>query len=265
MKIHIVRPGEQLWDLVQKYNVPLERVLEANPNIMEPEQLEVGSKVRIPTGRVPVSPLKRDYLEEVTDGDLFEPQKSFDPTESSKFELQPVVSRPESIEQNQSWDCVESQDLQLIRANPIPVEKVHFDQYNDDESPNYDEYDDETPNYDDYNDDLSEMGVDEWESSTMHSFKPAYASPFLPFYPTEPGFYPHPQLSFAPTMYPSPPPCTDCGPSYSPQVAMSAPPYPFWTPYNDPALFQPSHWYNQEPESAYVEWDKPYESSSAEF
>ncbi|TCP65640.1 LysM peptidoglycan-binding domain-containing protein [Baia soyae] len=106
MKIHIVRPGEQLWDLVQKYNVPLERVLEANPNIMEPEQLEVGSKVRIPSGRVPVSPIKRDYL----------PQK-------------PLVERPAGS----------PQDLQLTIAKPIRVEDVQFYQ---NEPAQYDDYDD---------------------------------------------------------------------------------------------------------------------------
>lgn len=260
MKIHIVRPGEQLWDLVQKYNVPLERVLEANPNIMEPEQLEVGSKVRIPSGRVPVSPLKRDYLEEVTDRESFEPeksfesQKSFDPIQSPEFELQPVVSRPDPIEQRHSWDDVVTQDLQLILANPIPVEEVHFQEYNDQE----------TVHYDDYDDDSSAIELDEWESSTMHSFAPAYASPFLPFYPTEPGFYPHPQLSYTSAMYPGPPPCTDCGPSYPPQMVMSAPPFPYWTPYGDPAYLQPD-WHNQAQESAYVEWNDVYESSSAEF
>lgn len=250
MKIHIVRPGEQLWDLVQKYNVPLERVLEANPNIMEPEQLEVGSKVRIPSGRIPVSPLKRDHREEVTD------PESFELTRPPEFELQPVVSRPESVEQTPSWDDVATQELQLILGNPIPMKEVDFREYEDE---------DESVDYADFDNESSGIGVDEWESSTMHSFKPDYASPFLPFYPTEPGFYPHPQLSYAPTMIHSgPPTCTDCGPSYPPQVAMAPPPYPFWTPYANPTFWQPE-WYQQAPESAHVDWNDIYESSSAEF
>jgi hypothetical protein len=55
MKIHIVRSGEAFEELVQKYNVPFERLLEANPHLDDHALLEPGSKVRIPTGKVPVS------------------------------------------------------------------------------------------------------------------------------------------------------------------------------------------------------------------
>lgn len=60
MKIHIVRPGDTMWDLAQKYNIPIERLLEANPQIQESDQLDSGAKVRIPTGRIPVTAQKRD-------------------------------------------------------------------------------------------------------------------------------------------------------------------------------------------------------------
>lgn len=65
MKIHIVREGDTMWDLVQKYNTPLERILEANPQIEDADQLKAGIKVRIPTGRIPVLNQKKDELEPV--------------------------------------------------------------------------------------------------------------------------------------------------------------------------------------------------------
>jgi LysM repeat protein len=55
MKIHIVRQGEVFEQIVQKYNVPFERLLEANPDLNNDENLEVGSKIRIPTGKVPLA------------------------------------------------------------------------------------------------------------------------------------------------------------------------------------------------------------------
>lgn len=56
MRIHIVRPGDTLWKLSQRYNVPLQKLLNANPQIKDPNQLKVGEKVRIPTGGIPVKP-----------------------------------------------------------------------------------------------------------------------------------------------------------------------------------------------------------------
>lgn len=60
MKIHIVRQGETLVYLAKKYNTPLERLLEANPQLSENDSQELvsGSKVRIPTGKIPLSSAK---------------------------------------------------------------------------------------------------------------------------------------------------------------------------------------------------------------
>jgi murein DD-endopeptidase MepM/ murein hydrolase activator NlpD len=55
MKIHIVRPGDTLWGLAQKYNTPIERLREANPALGETEELSPGLKIRVPTGRIPIT------------------------------------------------------------------------------------------------------------------------------------------------------------------------------------------------------------------
>jgi hypothetical protein len=64
MKIHIIRPGDTVSKIVQKYNIPLERLQEANPHITNLDKLEVGEKVCIPTGKIPVAP-KGETLEEI--------------------------------------------------------------------------------------------------------------------------------------------------------------------------------------------------------
>ncbi|KZE67647.1 peptidoglycan-binding protein LysM [Paenibacillus jamilae] len=49
MKIHIVKKGDTLYLLAQKYNVTLEKVIAANPQLADPNQLSIGEKIKIPT------------------------------------------------------------------------------------------------------------------------------------------------------------------------------------------------------------------------
>lgn len=67
MKIHIVRQGETLVYLAKKYNTPLERLLEANPQLSDSEsqELQPGSKVKIPTGKIPLSSKPLDLKPQV--------------------------------------------------------------------------------------------------------------------------------------------------------------------------------------------------------
>ncbi|MGW8959545.1 LysM peptidoglycan-binding domain-containing protein [Paenibacillus sp. NPDC055715] len=52
MKIHIVKKGDTLYLLAQKYNVPLEKVIAANPQLADPNQLSIGEKIKIPADPV---------------------------------------------------------------------------------------------------------------------------------------------------------------------------------------------------------------------
>lgn len=52
MKIHIVKKGDTLYLLAQKYNVTLEKVIAANPQLADPNQLSIGEKIKIPTDPV---------------------------------------------------------------------------------------------------------------------------------------------------------------------------------------------------------------------
>jgi morphogenetic protein associated with SpoVID len=48
VKIHIVKKGETLYQLAEKYDVDLNKLIEANPQIKDPDQIDVGMKIKIP-------------------------------------------------------------------------------------------------------------------------------------------------------------------------------------------------------------------------
>jgi morphogenetic protein associated with SpoVID len=54
VKIHIVKQGDTLYALSQKYGVPLQTIIETNPQLSNPDVLEVGDKVKIPSAPVAV-------------------------------------------------------------------------------------------------------------------------------------------------------------------------------------------------------------------
>jgi morphogenetic protein associated with SpoVID len=49
VKIHIVKSGDTLFWLAQKYGVSVEEILKLNPSISNPDVIEVGMKVKIPS------------------------------------------------------------------------------------------------------------------------------------------------------------------------------------------------------------------------
>ncbi|WP_211231492.1 LysM peptidoglycan-binding domain-containing protein, partial [Paenibacillus harenae] len=49
MKIHIVKKGDTLYSISQKYNVSLEEILRLNPGITNPDAIDVGMKLKIPS------------------------------------------------------------------------------------------------------------------------------------------------------------------------------------------------------------------------
>lgn len=70
MKIHIVKQGDTLYELSKKYNVPLQKLIESNPQISNPDQLSIGDKVKIPSASVSVGGNEGDsYKHVVKQGD----------------------------------------------------------------------------------------------------------------------------------------------------------------------------------------------------
>jgi len=56
VKIHIVKKGDTLYTIATKYEVPLQKLIDANPNLKDPNKLEVGMKIKIPVEAKPVKP-----------------------------------------------------------------------------------------------------------------------------------------------------------------------------------------------------------------
>lgn len=69
MKIHIVKKGDTLFDLSKKYNVPLEKLVESNPQLANPDELSLGDKVKIPAIAVPVGGEGQVHKHVVKQGD----------------------------------------------------------------------------------------------------------------------------------------------------------------------------------------------------
>lgn len=69
MKIHIVKKGDTLFDLSKKYNVPLEKLVESNPQFANSDELSLGGKVKIPAIAVPVGGEGQVHQHVVKQGD----------------------------------------------------------------------------------------------------------------------------------------------------------------------------------------------------
>lgn len=54
MKIHIVKKGDTLYELSKKYGVPLTKIVDANPQLVDPNKLDIGMKIKVPTEPVAV-------------------------------------------------------------------------------------------------------------------------------------------------------------------------------------------------------------------
>lgn len=62
MKIHIVKKGDTLYELAKKYNTPLDQIIALNPQIADPNQIEIGMKVKIPSVPKHVDPPASDFV-----------------------------------------------------------------------------------------------------------------------------------------------------------------------------------------------------------
>lgn len=49
MKIHIVKEGDTLFKLSQQYGVDMEKLTAANPQLQDPNQIDIGMKIKIPS------------------------------------------------------------------------------------------------------------------------------------------------------------------------------------------------------------------------
>lgn len=96
MKIHMVKKGDTLYQIAQKYNVDLDALIALNPQIPDPNVIDVGMKVKIPSAPKPVEP-PSDYLYKhiVMQGDtLWKLGKAWNVPLNDMIEANPQLKNP---------------------------------------------------------------------------------------------------------------------------------------------------------------------------
>lgn len=97
LKIHIVKKGDTLYELAKKYQTTLDEVIALNPQIAQPDQLDIGMKVKIPSKPKPVDPPASDYVYKhvVEQGDsLWKLGKAWDVPLQEMIKANPHLKNP---------------------------------------------------------------------------------------------------------------------------------------------------------------------------
>jgi morphogenetic protein associated with SpoVID len=96
VKIHMVKKGDTLYEIAKKYNVDLDKLIASNPQISDPNVIEVGMKVKIPNAPISVIP-PTDYLHKhvVVQGDtLWKLGKSWNVPLQALIAANPQLKNP---------------------------------------------------------------------------------------------------------------------------------------------------------------------------
>lgn len=99
VRIHIVKQGDSLYALSQKYGVPLQKIIEANPQISNPDALAVGDKVKVPAAPVAVPDNNELYYKHtVKQGDtLWKLSKAWGITLKEIIDANPQLKNPNAL------------------------------------------------------------------------------------------------------------------------------------------------------------------------
>ncbi len=56
MNVYVVKQGDTLWKIAQRFGVPVDALITANPQLSNPNVLNVGQQINVPAGGVMVGP-----------------------------------------------------------------------------------------------------------------------------------------------------------------------------------------------------------------
>ena len=97
MRIHIVKKGDTLFDLANKYQVKLEEIIALNPQIENPDRIQAGMKVKLPSKSIPIEPPASEFVHKhiVKQGDtLWKLGKAWDVSLQSMVQANPQLKNP---------------------------------------------------------------------------------------------------------------------------------------------------------------------------
>ncbi|MBG9794796.1 peptidoglycan-binding protein [Paenibacillus dendritiformis] len=95
MKIHIVKNGESLYSISQKYDVPLEELIKMNPQLKDPNEIDVGMKIKVPSSSHPQTGHEIVHKHVVKEGDtLWKLSKAWGVPLQEMIEANPQLKNP---------------------------------------------------------------------------------------------------------------------------------------------------------------------------
>ncbi|CAH8769371.1 LysM peptidoglycan-binding domain-containing protein [Paenibacillus dendritiformis] len=95
MKIHIVKNGESLYSISQKYGVPLEELIKMNPQLKDPNEIDVGMKIKVPSSSHPQTGHEIVHKHVVKEGDtLWKLSKAWGVPLQEMIEANPHLKNP---------------------------------------------------------------------------------------------------------------------------------------------------------------------------
>ncbi|BFH61194.1 LysM peptidoglycan-binding domain-containing protein [Paenibacillus azoreducens] len=121
MKIHIVKSGDTLYELSKKYGIPLQKIIDANPQISDPNQLQIGQKVKIPAE--PVQVPSADHIihkHVVKQGDtLWKLSKAWGVSLKEMIDANPQLKNPNALLVG------EVVNIPKVKGDPVASENAH--------------------------------------------------------------------------------------------------------------------------------------------
>ncbi|MFB5763422.1 LysM peptidoglycan-binding domain-containing protein [Paenibacillus medicaginis] len=101
MKIHILKKGESLYELSQKYKIPLEQLISANSHITNRDEVMAGTKIKIPSpasAAMPAPPMAVAYQHKVKQGDtLWKLGKAWGIPLKDMIDANPQLKNPNAL------------------------------------------------------------------------------------------------------------------------------------------------------------------------
>ncbi|MFA8307035.1 LysM peptidoglycan-binding domain-containing protein [Paenibacillus alvei] len=95
MKIHIVKKGDTLYALAKKYGITLEKLISMNSQIANPNELDVGMKIKVPSTPVPSSGHEIVHKHVVKEGDtLWKLSKAWGIPLQTMIDANPQLKNP---------------------------------------------------------------------------------------------------------------------------------------------------------------------------